>query len=164
MQPPEQARNLIDAGNGAAGDLGELSIDLRCSGLCNLTGSLSKFPIDTEAASVDLAVEDPQCLLGRRQRRQPCVELALYIDILLAIAVEPIEALRILKPMDDGWIFVLVRTPRLRRLMHQPFASSVFAIGELQRISCGAQSAGSPVAKHIAIVQTWRSSGTIGQP
>ena len=59
LQPLQQPCNLADAGNGAAGDLGELCIDLRCCGLCNLTCSFSEFPINIEAALVDLAAQYP---------------------------------------------------------------------------------------------------------
>ena len=65
LQPLQQPRNLVDPGDGAAGDLGELLIDLRRCSLCNLACSLGEFPIDTEAAAVDPAAQLPErCSAG----------------------------------------------------------------------------------------------------
>ncbi len=77
LQPLLQASNLIDRGDGAAGELGKLCVDLRCRSLRNLTRSFGKLPIDMKAARVDLAAEHPQRLFRGRQRRQPIVSFAL---------------------------------------------------------------------------------------
>ena len=53
LQPRQQLSDLVDAGNGAAGDIGELSIDLRCRCLGNLAGRLGEDAVNTEAALVD---------------------------------------------------------------------------------------------------------------
>ena len=42
LQPRQQLRNLVDAGNSAASKLDKLGIDLRCRCLGNLAGSLSE--------------------------------------------------------------------------------------------------------------------------
>ena len=49
------------------------------------------------------------------------------------------ESFCVVEPIDTGWVFGLARAPRLRRLMHQPFASSILTITELQRVGCRAQ-------------------------
>ena len=49
LQPGLQPRDLVDAGDGAAGDLGKLGIDLGRCGLCNPARSFGKLPIDTES-------------------------------------------------------------------------------------------------------------------
>ena len=67
------------------------------------------------------------------------MQFALCFDVLLAVAVEPIEPLLIIEPVYAGRVFALARLPRLRHLVHQPFASGVFAVFQLQRISRGAQ-------------------------
>jgi hypothetical protein len=54
LQPCEQSGDLADPGDGAAGDLGELLIDLRRSSLCNLAGGFSEAAVNTETACVDL--------------------------------------------------------------------------------------------------------------
>ena len=53
LQPRQQLSDLVDPGDGAAGDLGELSIDLRCRRLSNLAAGFGEDAINTEAALVD---------------------------------------------------------------------------------------------------------------
>ena len=67
----QQPRDLIDPGDGAAGDLGELGIDLRRRRLCDPPRRFGKLAINTEAALIDPAAQLPERLFGRRQRRQP---------------------------------------------------------------------------------------------
>ena len=83
LQPLQQPRDLVDPGDGAGGELGELGVDLGCRGLCNPARSFGELPIDMEAALVDPAAERPQRLFRSRQRRQPVMQLALYFDVLL---------------------------------------------------------------------------------
>ena len=89
--------------------------------------------------SLILAAQHPQRLFRWRQRRQPVIQLALHLDVLPAIFVEPLQPLRIVKPVCACGIFVLARPPRLRHLMHQPFAGGILAVCQLQRIGRGAQ-------------------------
>ena len=103
------SRYLVDTGNGAAGDLGELGIDLRCRCLGNLAGSLGEGAVNTEAALVDDGAQLPDRLLSRRQRRQPPVDLTLDLHILPAIFTQPIESLRIVEPIDTSRVFIFVR-------------------------------------------------------
>ena len=67
------------------------------------------------------------------------MQLALYLNVLLAVTTEPIEPLLIVKPVCARRVFAHARLPRLRHLVHQSFADGVFAIFELERISRGAQ-------------------------
>jgi hypothetical protein len=62
------------------------------------------------------------------QRTVSLGRLALYFDVLLAIIVEPLQSLRIFKPINTCWILTLPRTPRLAHLVHQPFAGIIFAV------------------------------------
>jgi hypothetical protein len=58
---------------------------------------------------------------------------------LLAIRVKPIEPFLIVEPVDALRVLVLVRVSRLAGLVHQPFASGIFLIAELQGNRCRAQ-------------------------
>jgi len=60
LQPGHQLGDLVNAGDGAAGELGNLLVDLRCGRLCNPASSFSKSTINTEAASIDLVAQLPQ--------------------------------------------------------------------------------------------------------
>ena len=165
LQPLQQPRDLVDTGDGAASDLGELRIDLRCCGLCDPACSFGKFPIDTEAALVDPGSSAPTALLRGRQRRQPLVELALDLHVLPAIAVKPIEPFRVIKPVCACGILVL---------MCAAAASTSDASAARRRHPCGWQARAHPPRRSavpairapsdIAMVQRWRSSGISGQP
>ena len=94
LQPLQQPGDLIDPGDGAACELGELGVDLGCRGLCYPTRSFGKWPIDVKAALVDPAVEHPHRLFCRRQRGQPVIQLAQYFAVLHAVFAEPLAAAR----------------------------------------------------------------------
>ena len=88
------------------------------------------------------------------------MQLTLDLNILLAIAVEPIEPILIVEPIVACRIFVLARLARLRHPAHQPFASGVFTVDQLQRICRGAQSCWQPkcrAGRHRAAVTLGRS-------
>ena len=63
LQPYLQLCDLGDASDVAAGDLGELGIDLRRRSLCNPACCLSKVSIDVETTVVDPGAQHPQCVL-----------------------------------------------------------------------------------------------------
>ena len=84
-----QPGDLIDCGDGAASELGQLGVNLGSCGLCDPARSFGELPIDMEAALVDLAAEHPQRLFRSRQRRQAIMQLTLYFDVLPAVAIEP---------------------------------------------------------------------------
>ena len=62
----KQTRNLVDLTDSITSNLDEFLIDLRPCCLCNLPGGFGKFPVNTETALIDLAAQDPQRLLCRR--------------------------------------------------------------------------------------------------
>src|SRR5262249_50468072 len=82
LQPLQQLCYLVDRGNGAGGDLGELSVDLRGSRLRNLPSSFGKGSIDVKTARIDSAAQLPQHLLRRCQSGQPRMELSFDLDVL----------------------------------------------------------------------------------
>ncbi len=165
LQPLQQPGDLVDPGDGAAGELGELGVDLGCRGLCNPTRSFGKLPIDVKAALVDPAAEHPQRLFCRRQRRQPVIQLAQHFAVLHAVFAEPIAAARrssnqYVPAGSSPWRGF--RGFDIWRISRSPAASLRCASSSA---SAAAPSfAGSPSARHIAMVQRCRSSGTIGQP
>ena len=65
-QPEFEPRYLVEAGDGSAGQLGELSIELWSNCLCYRTSSCGKIAIDVEAARIDAQVQQPQLLLLER--------------------------------------------------------------------------------------------------
>ena|SRR6266478_5936169 len=67
------------------------------------------------------------------------MQLTLYLNVLLAVTIEPIEPLLIVKPVSARRVFALGWLTRLRHLMHQPVADGVLAISELERIGRGTQ-------------------------
>src|SRR5262245_51579149 len=66
LQPLQQLRNLVDPGDGAARDLSEFSIDLRCGRLCNPARGLREAPIDVKTTIIDLGAQHPMFMLGGR--------------------------------------------------------------------------------------------------
>ena len=80
--------------------------------------------IDMEAALVDPAAQLPQRLFCLGQRRQPIIQLALDLNVLSAIVVEPLQPFIVIEPMNLLRIFALPRPPRLGHLVHQPFAGA----------------------------------------
>ena len=113
--------------------LGELGIDLRCRRLGNLAGGLGKGAVNTEAALVDLDGTAPDRLFGRRQRRQPAINLALDFNILPAIFIQAIEPFLIVKPINPVWIFVFVSAPWLAHLVHQTLTGRILAVAQFKR-------------------------------
>ena len=69
LQPLQQPRDLIDPGDGAGGEFGELGVDFGCRSLCNPACSFGELPIDMETALVDLAAEYPQRMFRSRYGR-----------------------------------------------------------------------------------------------
>jgi hypothetical protein len=64
-QPHLQPPKLVDAGDGAAGQLGELGIEF-WGRLRDRTSCSGQFAVDVKAAGIDAQVEQPQLLLFRR--------------------------------------------------------------------------------------------------
>ena len=56
-QPEFEPRYLVDAGDGAAGQLGEFGIEFRSGCLCYRTSSCGKIAIDVEAAGINAQVQ-----------------------------------------------------------------------------------------------------------
>ena len=88
----QQPCDLVDAGDGAAGELGKLGVDLRRRRLRNLTGGLGKCTVNVEATLVDLAAERPQiaCSAGGSGGSRS-IKLALDFDVLLAVVVKTLS-------------------------------------------------------------------------
>ena len=93
------------------------------------------------------------------------MQFALYFNVLLAVAIEPIEPL-----LDRRTNMCPPGSSPLRGfrgfdiwcISRSPAASLRFSSSSAS--AAALSFAGSPSARHIAWVQTWRSSGTSGQP
>ena len=80
----------------------KLGIDLRCRCLGNPAGSLGNVAVNTEAALVDLAGQQPDRLLRRRQRRQSAMRFALDLNVLFVIFPPAFEPFRIVEVVDTS--------------------------------------------------------------
>src|SRR5262249_40172486 len=108
-----------------------ISASISCAAASAILRAASAKARSTQKPRLLMTVLRAQGLLGLRQRRQSVIELALYLNILPAIVVKAIKPLLILKPVDVGGVLVLVWPPRLRCLVHQPFAGGILSIAEL---------------------------------
>ena len=133
LQPPPQTGDLAGFGDGAAGELGKLGIDLRRCRLRDLRAASANGRSKWKPRCVDPAAEHPQHLLFGRQRRHATVQLTLSLDILLAVVAEPCSRAR------PGSRRVSPPGAASHMLMHQPFAGSVLAVRQLQHIGRSAQ-------------------------
>ena len=166
LQPRLQFGDLIDGGNSAAGDFGELAIDLRRQQrLGDLACGFRQAAIDAETALINCRVKDPERLFRRRQRRQSREQFTLGFDVLL-------DSTRTGARDDPD-----PRTNRCRSDPHPCAAcaaspSSASAGGRRHPSGAAARAhvrrssslAGSDSASAIAIVQRCRSIGISGQP
>ena len=73
-------------------------------------------------------------LLGRRQRAQHVIDLALDLHVLAAVFAEPSKSLWIIEIEEAFPYFILPPLSRPRHLMHQLLAGGVLAVGELKRV------------------------------
>src|SRR4029077_12228618 len=92
LQPLQEPRDLVDAGDGAGGEFGEFGIEFGGCGLGNTACGFGELPIDMETAFVDLGAEYPQRVFGSRQRTQPVIQLALYFYVLSTVIVQALGA------------------------------------------------------------------------
>ena len=102
LQPCQQLRDLVDLGDGAAGELDEFGVDLRRGRLCNLASGFGfgEGAINTKPRLLmPKLVAQIACSAGE-SAWQPPVNLAFDLYVLPAVSAQPIEPLRVVEPVD----------------------------------------------------------------
>ena len=121
--------------------------------------------IDKHTAIVDFGVEHPHVLLRCRQRLQLWVLMPLAFDrhIMPVVGIQFRPQFRRIDPIDLGGVLA---APRLARLPHDAnnlFPGGVLSVHQTKNFCNTLETARIGVVSPSDIVQTCRSTGTIGQ-
>ena len=95
-----------------------------------------------DAAVVDPLVGIHTCLLGFRQQPDAAVDGARRDHILLAIGIEPLQAISVVEPVELVRILFQSGPARPGHLAHQPLAGLIFLFGQAERAGNAAERSG----------------------